>query len=150
MGSFWWATSQRTVWLSLCRHGFDCALGMLTPSWGRSGKTPFTAWIFHFPGPCKNLPQFLGESEHLLWVSLSCRVQWGRNPEVKLSLNCCNQLICVSQPSVPVFTQFSGQHKNGSQVHKSFSREVLGLEAMTGCETWLVSHRIKFSYWHLL
>lgn len=121
-----------------------CALGMLTPYWGRSGKSPFTALIFHFPGHCKNVSQFLCVRECLLWLSLSCRVQRGPNPEVKLSLNRHNQLIRVSKPSVPVFPQFSGQHKNGSQVCKSFSREVLGLEAMTGCETRLVSRNIVF------
>lgn len=142
---------QSTVWQSLCRHSFDCLYsGYVNSILGKFGKTPFTTLIFHFPRPRKNVSQFVCVRECLLWLSLSCRVQRGPNPEVKLSWNCRNQLICVSKPSVPVFAQFSGQHKNGSQVHKSFSREVLGLEAMTECETRLVSHNIKFSYWHFL
>lgn len=87
--------------------------------------------------------------ECLLWLSLSCRL-WGPNPEVKLSLNCPNHLICVSKASVPVFAQFLWQHNSESQVHKSFSWEVLGLEALTECETGLVSRNIKVFYRHFL
>lgn len=103
--------------------------------------------MFHFSGNCKNVSQVLCVRERLLWLSLSCGARQGPNPEVKLVLSCHNQLVGVPKPSDPVFAQFSGQKKSGSQVRKSFSRAVLGLEAVTECETRLVSREIKFSYW---
>lgn len=141
VGPFWGDTSQSLVWQSSCtvRH-WGCS-SMLRKSWEDSSYSS----AFHFPGPCSNVSQFICVRERLL-----CCWLWGPNPEVKLSLNCCNHLICVSKASVPVFAQFSWQHKNGSQVHKSFSWELLGLEALTECETTLVSRNIKFSYRHFL
>lgn len=110
MGFVWRTTSQSTVWQSLYRHSCDCALGILTPYLGRSGKTQFTSLIFNFPGRFKTVSHFLCVRECLL----SCRVQ-GPNPEVKLSLNCHNQLICVSKPSVPAFALFS-EWVTGTQI----------------------------------
>lgn len=133
---------------SVCADSFDClcirdANSMLGKMWGRLHLQP---WYLISQEIAKMLPRFY-VSECLLWLSLSCGVQQGPNPEVKLVLNCRNQLIGVSKTPVPVFAQFSGRSKSGSQVHKSSSRVVLGLEAMTECEIRLVSCNIKFSYW---
>lgn len=142
-------TSQSLAWQSLCRQlWLFVHWGLLSLYWERAEKTPVTALYFISQDPAEMFPSLY------VWESVCSgyhsAADWGSNPEVKLSLNCCNHLICVSKASVPVFAQFSWQHKNGLQVHKSFSWEALGLEALTGCETRLVSRNIKFSYWYFL